>query len=298
MTDARFVSRRPFIPPELTWRSFTLIEAQRAGLTRWQLQGPSWRRLARGVYVWVGVLEPTIHALATVRLPTGGAFSGRTAAWLHGLDLSPVDPIEIIVPDSSGMSSRMGLSVRRAAVAAEDVVLRRGFAVTSLPRTLSDLSRSVSLPEVVVVADAALHEGLISLAQLQEWVQINAGRKGVASVRRLLVLVEPGSESPMETRLRLLLVGAGLPRPEAQVPLYDAEGRFLGRPDFVYRKQRLALEYDGGTHRDSLIADDRRQNRLQNAGFHILRYTAADLLRTPDSIVRQVREALKRRLSA
>jgi hypothetical protein len=131
VSDARFVSRRAVVPPELTRRSFTLIEAQQSGLTRWQLQGLSWRRLARGVYIWAGVTEPAKDAIATVRLPPGGVFSGRTATWLHGLDLTPGDPIEIIVPDSNGLSSRIGLSVRRAAVAADDVVLRRGFAVAA-----------------------------------------------------------------------------------------------------------------------------------------------------------------------
>jgi very-short-patch-repair endonuclease len=105
-------------------------------------------------------------------------------------------------------------------------------------------------------------------------------------------LAEPKAESAMETRLRMLLVGAGLPRPEAQVPLHDERGSFLGRPDLLYRKHRLAIEYDGGTHRDRMVADDRRQNLLQGAGFRILRYTAADLHQAPDSVVRQVAGAL------
>src|SRR5260221_2980814 len=117
MANARCMPRRPQVPQELTRGPFTLAEAERAGLTRWQLQGPSWTRLTRGVYVWAGLSEPDEAALATVRLPLGGAFSGRTAAWLHGLDMTPRDPIEIIVPDSSALSSRIGLSVRRAAVA-------------------------------------------------------------------------------------------------------------------------------------------------------------------------------------
>jgi hypothetical protein len=96
----------------------------------------------------------------------------------------------------------------------------------------------------------------------------------------------------METRLRLLLVLAGLPRPEAQVSLYDDAGGFLGRPDLLYREPRLALEYDGGTHRNSLADDNRRQNRLLAAGFRLLRFTAGDVLGTPDAVVALVRSAL------
>jgi very-short-patch-repair endonuclease len=77
------------------------------------------------------------------------------------------------------------------------------------------------------------------------------------------------------------------------VPLHGADGRFLGRPDFLYPAQRLGLEYDGGTHRDSLAYDDRRQNRLLSAGYRLLRFTAADL-RRPDAVIAQVRAALAR----
>lgn len=96
----------------------------------------------------------------------------------------------------------------------------------------------------------------------------------------------------METRLRMLLVLAGLPRPQVQVPLRDPVGLFVGRPDLYYVSERLAIEYDGATHRDSLAADNRRQNRLVNAGYRLLRFTAADVLSTPDSVIQQVKQAL------
>jgi len=77
------------------------------------------------------------------------------------------------------------------------------------------------------------------------------------------------------------------------VPLRDAVGLFVGRPDLYYQRQRLAIEYDGATHHDSLAADNRRQNRLVNAGYRLLRFTAADVLSAPDSVVGLVREALQ-----
>jgi len=80
----------------------------------------------------------------------------------------------------------------------------------------------------------------------------------------------------MEARLRMLLIGAGLPRPQVQVALYDDQGRFLARTDLYYPDHRLALEYDGGTHRESLVEDNRRQNRLLRAGFRLLRFTASE----------------------
>ena len=100
------------------------------------------------------------------------------------------------------------------------------------------------------------------------------------------------AESAMETRLRWLLVQAGLPRPDVQTDLRDGEGRFLGRADLYYPSARLVLEYDGGNHRERLVDDNRRQNQLLNAGFRMLRFTAADVYQRPDVVAAQVRGSL------
>jgi hypothetical protein len=98
----------------------------------------------------------------------------------------------------------------------------------------------------------------------------------------------------METRLRMLLVLNGLPRPEVQVTVRDDAGSFIGRPDLYYPQHRLGLEYDGETHRDSLVEDNRRQNRLLLEEIRLLRFTSADVLRRPESVVIQVQNALAR----
>lgn len=285
----------PVVPPPLTRGPFTAAEARQAGLTRKQLRSAAWRRLGGGAYVWAGLEEDPSLRLEAIRrrLPPEAAFSGTTAAWLHGIDLPPPERMEVTVPDRCGVSGRAGLVVRRAALPDDEVVERRGFRLTSALRTVADLSHRLPLVEAVVVVDLALHQRLVDRAQMQAYLASHAGRKGVAHLRRVVALAEPASESAMETRLRLLLVLAGLPRPEAQVPLSDAAGRFLGRPDLYYRVQRLGIEYDGGSHRERLADDNRRQNRLLNAGFRLLRFTASDVLKTPRSVVEQVRAALE-----
>jgi very-short-patch-repair endonuclease len=90
----------------------------------------------------------------------------------------------------------------------------------------------------------------------------------------------------------MLLVLAGLPRPGVQVPVKNRQGLFMGRPDLLYSDQRLAIEFDGGNHRDRLIDDNRRQNRLIGAGFRLLLFTAPDVYGDPESIVLQVRHEL------
>jgi very-short-patch-repair endonuclease len=60
----------------------------------------------------------------------------------------------------------------------------------------------------------------------------------------------------------------------------------------LYRLQRLAIEYDGGNHRDRLVDDNRRQNGLIAFGLRLLRFTAADVYGSPDTVAMQVRKAL------
>lgn len=226
----------------------------------------------------------------TRRLPEA-VFSGRTAGWLHGLDLPPADPVEAIVPDAR-FSCRAGIKLHRAMLPASDVVRLRGLPVTSALRTAVDLASRKPIVDAVVALDMALHRRLISFTELRSFREANRGIKGIATLRRAIELAEPATQSPMETRLRLLLVMAGLPRPQAQVSLHDPLGRFLGRPDLYYRASRLGLEYDGATHRDNLVEDNRRQNRLLNGGIRLLRFTAADIFQAPESVIGQVRLAI------
>jgi len=139
----------------------------------------------------------------------------------------------------------------------------------------------------VVLIDMALHGQLADLSGLGAYAASRSGR-GVRNFRLAVSHAEPRTESPMESRLRMLLVLRGLPRPEAQVSLHDRYGRFLGRPDLYYPDQRLAIEYDGGVHRDRMAEDNRRQNRLLSDGILLLRFTAGDILRTPEAEVAQV----------
>lgn len=161
------VGRHPFIPPTLMDGTFSVGDALHAGLTRRQLQGSSWRRLGPGQYAWAGLEEipELVLASARRRLPPAAAFSGRTAAWRHGLDFAPCDPIEATIPKGRGSSALVGLAIRQASLTEADVVVRRGMPTTSAMRTVFDLGSLRPLVEAVVGVDIALHEGLVQLTQ-------------------------------------------------------------------------------------------------------------------------------------
>jgi very-short-patch-repair endonuclease len=155
----------------------------------------------------------------------------------------------------------MNLLVHRSDTS--EVTMVRGLRTTTVQRTFRDVRRRLSACEFLVLADQALRRGL----------------------GRFDDLAEP-AESPMETRLRWTLLQAGLPKPQVQRELRDEDGRFLGRADLYYPQARLVIEYDGANHRDRLTEANRRQNSLQNAGYRILRFTAAD---RPEVVTSQVR---------
>jgi very-short-patch-repair endonuclease len=282
----REVGRKGDLPQALTAGPFTLADAREAGLERWHLRSEKWRRLARGMYVWSGVAETPLTRLqaASMRLPNVAAFSGLTAAWLHGLDVDPCDPIEVTLPRDAGISGRAGMRVRRSPLRSNDVVRLRGLRATSIVRTLVEVCARLSLTEAVVMVDGALHKHRVTAGQLTSSEN--------TMMKRILRFAEPAAESPMESRLRMVLVLAGLPRPQAQVSIYDSNGRFAGRPDLYYEEARLGIEYDGAVHRESLAQDNRRQNNLLNAGVRLLRFTGADVLHNPGFVVHQVRSML------
>jgi len=277
--------RVPRVPVDLTNGPFDLEEARRHGLTRYHLRAASWQSLGNGFYAVREISDLPLVKLAAAarRLPTGAVFSGRTAAWLHGLDHPPCSPIEVDLPIASPHRGLAGISIHHSAEIESSIAKR--LPVTPRVRTVADLGRRLPLVEAVAAIDMALHNCLVKAEQLNKWIAQHAGYRGIERLRRAMNLAEPATESPMETRLRLLLVLAGLPRPQVQVPLHDDKGHFIGRPDLYYPAQRLALEYDGAIHRDTMTADHRRQNRLINAGYRLLRFTAADVLSNPDSLV-------------
>jgi very-short-patch-repair endonuclease len=178
--------------------------------------------------------------------------------------------------------------VRRAAISEAEVSIVGDYRTTSRLRTARDLGSGRDLVEAVIGIEMAVQARIARLDELAIFVANHPGMKGIKRLRRALSMAEPRSESPMETRLRLELLKARLPAPTVQADLYDTTGKFVARADLYYADRRLVIEYDGANHRDRLEADLRRQNALLMAGYHLLRFTAAEL-RTPGFAAAQVR---------
>ena len=285
-------------PHELTITPFVGSAAVAAGLlTRRQLQGSQWRRLLPNVYASAAL--PLDHHVrchaAGLYLRGRGAVSGRSAAAFWGADtLVRGGPIEVTVPGTVRIRPPDGLVVVRSALAAGDVLTVGGTPVTTPDRTAFDLARRLPLVEAVVSVDAMLAKRLTTRDRLLTFGLGHPWWPGSEQLRLVWALSDPGAESPQESRLRLVLLGGGLPWPVTQYPVHDARGLFVARLDLAYPGHKLGVEYDGDHHRDreQFQRDLRRINALHACGWTVLRFAAADIFRNPHRVVELVRELI------
>ena len=102
----------------------------------------------------------------------------------------------------------------------------------------------------------------------------------------------------METRLRMLLVLAGLPEPMVNVIVRNADGSWRRRFDLSYPALKLIIEYDGRQHAQDTRqwqGDLKRREELDALGWRIIVITAGDLYNDPEGVLIRVREALAER---
>nr|WP_239028408.1 DUF559 domain-containing protein [Pseudonocardia acidicola] len=251
-------------------------------VTAGALRGPRYRRLFPDVYL-AAEIEPTLavrsQAGYLLVAHRGGALAGYSAAALLGAECAPGNaPAEVVVP-AGALRARPGLLVRRERLDPADVLMAAGCRVTSPQRTAWDLARRLELTEAVVAVDT-LARGRFAPTDLLARRSREPGARNCRAVERVVELADPRAESPMETRLRLILVLGGLPVPEVQYRVRDEHDFVIARVDLAYPEARLAIEYDGATHftRERSKRDRRRDAVLADLGWDTLRFVDDDVL--------------------
>lgn len=179
-------------------------------------------------------------------------------------------------------------------MATDEVRLVRGMEVTTGERTAYDLARREPLTEAVVAVDALGARFGFPPTELLEFARRYPRARGVRRLPEVVALADPRAESPMESRLRLLLVAARLPHPCVQYPVRDRSRRVVATVDLAYPTERIAVEYEGGEHftPERGSRDVYRYTRLTDLGWRVYRYTAADVYRRPTEVVAEVARAL------
>ena len=279
---------------------FRGTEAVAAGLvTPARLRGPEFQRLLPDTYAPSDTrVDLRLRSLAAYLWAGPGAvLCGYSAAELLGASCAPLAaPAEVtVIADGTGLRTRTGVvRVRRDVLHPGEITDVDGVRVTGRLRTSFDLARWLPLAEGVVAVDA-LARGAFHPDLLLNFTVRYRGLRGVRNVLDVLTWADARSGSPPETRLRLLLTWAGLPRPVPQHPVLDDERRRAIWLDLAYPEHRLGVEYDGGDHfatPEQARADAQRHTRLVAAGWRVLRYTSDEMRHEPDRIVAEVCRAL------
>ncbi len=253
------------------------------------------RVLARAAMLRWGPTAVISHSSAADLL--GFPLLSTPPAWVRtlGLPPDPPSPRLTVTLEPARRAAAPGIEFRRARLASTDFLPVERIRVTTPTRTVSDMVRTAPLLAAVGVADAGSHRNPDLLGMVaMDLAQAPRGR-GVAHGRRVLGLVSPKTESPLETMLRLLLHLCGLPAPVCQYEVQPLNGKIIGRVDLAFPDRGLLLEADGRTHHEAWsdgVRDRRRQNLLVTAGFRILRFTWDDVWSRPMDVVEAVRSAL------
>ncbi len=284
------------LPPD---RPVTTADALRAGLTRRHLLGPDLVQVLRGVHAPRSAMTPSTSSLTRVRAallvhPSSAVASHGSAARVLGAPV-PQEPLEhVTVTSETERRRRTGVRCHVAVLSSDEVRVVSGVRITAPCRLFLDLAPVLDLVELVVLGDWLLRNRWVTTRSLRAACAAARGA-GAEQARRAAGLVRERVDSPMETRLRLLLVLAGLPEPEVNRDLRDGEGFFLLRPDLSRPALKVAVEYDGRQHltsADQWERDVERRNDLTAAGWLLITVTASGVYRTPEDTLRRVADAL------
>jgi predicted transcriptional regulator of viral defense system len=279
---------------------FTSEDARRAGYrpdeTRALLSTGRWRRIRRGIYLdgdrhsavrarprmW----HVTQCAAVLVALGPGPVISHSSAARVHRFIVPSGLDDDVRLTDAVQWRRGRGYRVARADLPAGDLWRLEAFHVTAPARTLVDCTREWPLTDSVVALDAALRSEQVTRAELEAAVLRARHWVGIGSAARACGLADGRAESPLETRGRVALLAAGLPRPELQVELRDGSG-LLARVDAWYDEAGVAVEFDGRVKyldpRDGrdpgevLWREKRREDRVRELGVRFVRLAQEDV---------------------
>lgn len=283
MTGDEFNPRKPFRRADLPAGS----------MSEWQLRRVH-RLVFHGVHIHKDVeLTPAVMAgAALLAAPPASYVSHHTAAVLWG-GAVPEHP-DVHVSSPGWRCKVAGICAHRAK-SGQAVTLHRGIRLTTPVQTFMDLAQTLDLVDLVVLGDSLVKKGRCTTKHLVEGASKAQG-PGVALARRAAALVRKGVDSPMESRLRMLIVLAGLPEPTVDHRIYDKSGALLYRFDLAYLGWGLIIEYDGWQHagdQNQWETDVRRDEQLDNWKIRRVVVLSKHLYNTPAETLSRIITAMR-----
>jgi very-short-patch-repair endonuclease len=238
-----------------------------------------------------------IRIAAGLKLVADGSYASHySAAHLYDVPVPGQPDVHVSVPSPFHRSRVTGVRTHRAF---EDPDLRRvnGNPVSSPVQLFLELSGVLALVDLVVVGDNLVRHGRASIEELKQASAVYAG-DGARKARRAADLVREEVDSPMETRLRLLIVFAGLPEPRVNLTLRDSTGQTIARFDLSYEKYRILIEYDGRQHAEDTVqwnGDLDRREWLDRNRWRLVVVTAKGIYQQPQHTIARIVAVMRER---
>jgi very-short-patch-repair endonuclease len=276
--------------PLIAARQHGAIKTSQLGLssgavTKWVRDGRLWRKY-RGVYAYglPYLSQKGEWMAALLAAGDGAALAGMCSASM--LKITKLQPreIEVIVPGNRRPQAGFRLRTCRN-LSALDIVIVDRIPVTTVARTLVDLSDDKDTDDLALMIHEAAYLGIFSPQATRAAMQRANGRRNLDRLDEALRLHASGSagtRSRLEKRFRRLVKGAGLPAPRSNTFVNGFE------VDFYW--PGLCVEVDGGHHaRPRSKVDDRiRDAALRAAGYVVLRFSEDDLNHRPAKVLAEL----------
>ncbi len=277
-------------------RPFTRADAVAAGIDPKMLRGSRFRRIFKGVYIAASAPVSPLHRVeaALVVHPPGAFASHVSAARIYELPVPHHADEHVSVFSEHDRRRRPGVRCH-VAPRSTRVGELHGVRVSMPVSMFIELASMLTLVDLVVVGDALVRRRAFSPAELVAACRESRDRHAAAALRAA-ELVRGGVDSPMETRLRMLLVLAGLPEPVVDHHVRDGGGTVVRRFDLCYPALRLIVEYDGRQHAEDPAqyeSDIYRREQLDTWGWRLVVVTAKGIFNKPEETLNRVRRALK-----
>jgi hypothetical protein len=261
-----------------------------SGIRRRVAQGRL-HRVHQGVYA---VGHPTLTAearwmAAVIACGQGAVLSHLDAAALWRIYKGTGARVHVTVASSRRAA---GLWVHRARrLHLDDVTVKKGIPVTTVARTLVDLTDVLGSDRILRAIREAEFLRLLDHQALNAAVKRAHGRKRLTVLKEAIQAHTPGQivREELEHRFLELVRAAGLPPPETNVKI-TARGRTY-EIDCLWREQRVAVELDGrAAHaRTAAFESDRRKDAALNAiGLRPLRFTWLRVTREPGDVIAEL----------
>lgn len=261
-----------------------------------------WKRLHPGIFVVDRAADPLKSPMAAVVLRAPGRtwVSHRSAAALWGLSVRV--PVQPDVTTTANLRCGRATFHSVKSMPHEDVSTRYGIPCTLPERTIVDLGRIFGRVRLESVVIEALQKKVADPRRLADRAAalLARGRPGSGALKRILDQWDGGAEpeSVLEAKLlRLIRRHGSLPEPARQFEVRD-RGQLVGRVDFAYPDQMIAIEADGYRWHSDPAAwrrDLNRRNALTRAGWIVLNFSWDDVRSRPRDVAATIQAAISRR---